>query len=103
MTTRWADTCEISAALQLTPLTPLAGVTVILLGEKFHYVPTHLLLEHWVPIALCVGLAAASLAASVYAAARALGLAGLGRQTDLTERAIRRGHGDAEIAQALQR
>lgn len=38
-----------------------------------------------------------------YAAARALGLTGLGRQTNLAERALRRGHGDVELAQALQR
>lgn len=79
------------------------GVTFILVGEELHYLPTHLLLEHWQPIAIHAGLAVASLAAGVYAAARALGLTGLGRQTDLTERAIRRGHGDAELAQALQR
>lgn len=80
-----------------------SGVTFILVGEELHYLPTHLLLEHWQPIAIRAGLAVASLAAVVYAAARALGLTGLGRQTNLTERAIRRGHGDAELAQALQR
>ena len=42
------------------------------------------------PIALRAGQAVASLAAGIYAAARALGLTGLGRQTNLTERAIRR-------------
>ena len=81
----------------------VCGVTVILLGEDLRYLPTHLLLEHWQPIVIRVALAATSLAAVIYAAARALGLTGLGRQTDLTERAIRRGHGDAELAQALQR
>jgi len=62
------------------------GVTVILLGEELHYLTTHLLLEHWEPITLRAGLAVA----------RALGLTGLGRQTNLAERALRRGHGVAE-------
>ena len=88
---------QVSAGITVSVL----GVTVILLGEELHYLPTHLLLEHWEPIALRAGLAVASLAAGLYAAARALGLTGLGRQTDLAERAIRRGHGDAELAQAL--
>ena len=79
------------------------GVTVILVAEELHYLPTHLLLEHWETVALRAGLAVATLAAGIYAAARALGLTALGRQTDLTERAIRRGHGDAELAAALQR
>jgi hypothetical protein len=81
----------------------VCGVTFILAGEELHYLPTHLLLEYWEPIALRAGLAIASLAAGIYAAARALGLTVPGRQTGLTERAIRRGHGDAELSQALQR
>ena len=72
------------------------GVTVILVGEELHYLPTHLLLEHWEPIALRAGLAAASLAAGVYAAARALGLTGHGtadrsRRTRDPARSRRRG------------
>jgi len=90
---------QVSAGITISAL----GVTVILGGEELHYLPTHLLLEHWEPIALRGGLAVASLAAVLYAAARALGLTGLGRQTDLAERALRRGHGDSELAQALQR
>ncbi|MDE0354719.1 MAG: hypothetical protein OXU64_03080 [Gemmatimonadota bacterium] len=90
---------QVSAGITVSAL----GVTVILLGEELHYLPAHILLQHWEPIALRGGLAVATLAAGIYAAARILGLAGLGRQTGLTERAIRRGHGDAELAQALQR
>ena len=90
---------QVSAGVTISVL----GVTVILVGEELQYLPTHLFLEYWEPIALRAGLAAASLAAVVYAAARWLGLTGLGRQTDLAERALRRGHGDAENAQALQR
>ena len=83
--------------------TAVVGVTLILLAEELAYLPTHLLLQHWQPLALHGGLAVACFAAAVYAAARSLGLTGLGRQTDLTERALRRGQGDAELAQALQR
>jgi len=90
---------QVSAGITISVL----GVTAILVGEDLHYFPTHLFLEHWEPIALRAGLAAASLAAVVYAAARWLGLIGLGRQADLTERAIRRGHADAELVRALQR
>ena len=56
-----------------------------------------------IPLALRAGLAVACFAAAVYAAARSLGLAGLGRQTDLTERALRRGQGDPELSRALKR
>ena len=90
---------QVSAGITVSAV----GVTVILLGEELHYLPTHFLLQHWEPIALRAGLAVASLAAVVYAAARMLGLTGLGRQTDLAERALRRGHGDTELAQALRR
>ena len=79
------------------------GVAVILLGEEMSYFPGYWLVDYWISITLYAGLAVASLAAVVYAAARYLGLAGLGRQTDLAERALRRGHGDEGLAQALQR
>lgn len=80
---------QVSAGITIFVL----GVTVILVGEDLHCLPTHLLLEHWEPISLRAGLAAA----------RWLGLTGPGRQTDLAERALRRGHGDSEPPQALQR
>ena len=80
---------QVSAGITISAV----GVTVILVGEELHYLPTHLLLEHWEPIALRAGLATA----------RWLGLTGLGRQTDPADCALRRGHGDSELAQALQR
>ena len=88
---------QVSAGIMVSTL----GVTVIPVGEELHYLPTHLLLEHFEPIALRAGLAVASHAACIYAAA--LGLTGLGRQTERGERALRSGHGDAELAQSLQR
>ena len=90
---------QVSAGLTIAAL----GVTVILLGEDLSYLPTYLLLDHWMPIAWRGGVAVGCLAAALYAAARSLGLAGIGRQTDLTERALRRGQGDPGLAQALRR
>ena len=86
----WQVSADITVAV--------CSVTVILVGEELHYLPTHVLLAHWQSITIGAGLAVVSLAAGMHAAARALGLTGLGRQTDLTERAFRRGHGDAELA-----
>ena len=51
----------------------VCAVTVTLVGEELNDLSIHLLFEHWQPIALHAGLAAASPAAGVYAAARALG------------------------------
>ena len=45
----------------------------------------------------------AGVAAGLYAAARAAGLADLGRRVDLVERSVRRGEGDPELAEALRR
>ncbi len=81
----------------------ILGVGIILLAEELSYLPSHLLLDNWLPIALHGGAAVGCLAAGIYAVARSLGLAGLGRQTDLTERALRRGHGDPELTEALKR
>ena len=54
-------------------------------------------------IALYLGLAFATLAASFYWAARALGLGDLRKKVDLMERSIHRGEGDRNLAEALQR
>ena len=39
---------------------------------------------------------------AIYAAARAVGLADLGRRVDLVECSVRRGEGDPELAEALR-
>ena len=44
-----------------------------------------------------------AIAAAIYAAARAAGLADLGRRVDLVKRSVRRGEGDPELAEALRR
>ncbi len=43
------------------------------------------------------------MAATLYGAARAAGLADLGRRVDLVERSVRRGEGDPELAEAVRR
>ena len=45
----------------------------------------------------------AQLASTIYAVARATGLADLGRRVDLVERSVRRGEGDPGLADALNR
>ena len=94
---------HVSIGLTVTAL----GVAVAIFGlpELAFYKP------HWsvlfrrggLPIAVYGGIAVASFAFSIYAAARSLGLADLGRKVDLVERTIRRGEGgDSELAEALQ-
>ena len=45
----------------------------------------------------------ATVAAAIYAVARAAGLADLGRRVDLAERSVRRGEGDPALTDALRR
>ena len=86
-------------------VTALGVVAIFGLPELAFYKP------HWsvlfrrggLPIAVYGGIAVASFAFSIYATARSLGLADLGRKVDLVERTIRRGEGgDSELAEALQ-
>ena len=57
----------------------------------------------WPPRRMASALCYRAGSESVGAAARAAGLAGLGRRVDLVERSIRRGEGDPELAEALRR
>ena len=55
-------------------------------GESFAYLKPYfriILTDYWMPIAWYGGLALAALVAVLYGAARALGLAGMGRKVDL--------------------
>ena len=86
-------------------VTALGVATILGLPELSYYRPhwNVLLRDYWLPVSLYGGLAVASFAFSIYAAARSLGLADLGRKVDLAERSIRRGEGgDSELAEALQ-
>ena len=63
-----------------------------------------MILSDWgVSIAVHLGLALVTVAAILYQATRAIGLADLGRKVGLVERSIRRGEGDHELAKVLQR
>ena len=83
----------------------LLGLSVLLAGDKLAYLKPHLpglLADYWVPIAWYGGLGVVSLGVAIYAAARALGLADMGRKVDLMERSIRRGEGgQSELAAKL--
>lgn len=84
----------------------VAGVAILLVGSRLNYLAPYwrvILAEYDVGIAVHVGLAIVTVAAIFYGAARAVGLADLGRKVDLVERSIRRGEGDRELADALQR
>ena len=86
-------------------VTALGVATILGLPELSYYRPhwNVLLSDHWLPITLYGGLAVAAYAFSIYALARSIGLADLGRKVDLVERSIRRGEGgDTELAEALR-
>ena len=92
---------KVSIGLTVTAL----GVAVIFGLPELSYLEPHwkvLLRDYWLTVTLYGGLAVVSFAFSIYAAARSLGLADLGRKVDLAERSIRRGEGgDPELAETL--
>ena len=74
----------------------ILALSLMIAGDHFAYLKPHLrvmLTDHWMPVAWYGGLAVISVAMAIYAAARALGLADMGRKVDLMERSIRRGEG----------
>ena len=84
----------------------VAGVAAILLTGRLEYLAEFrrvILADYGLVISLYLGLALASLAAIFYWAARALGRGDLGKKVDRVERSVRRGEGDRELAEALQR
>ena len=92
---------KVSIGLTVTAL----GVAVIFGLPELSYLEPHwkvLLRDYWLTITLYGGLAVVSFAFSIYAGARSVGLADLGRKVDLVERSIRRGEGgDPELAETL--
>ena len=64
----------------------IAGSAILLAGPRLEYLAPYwplLLAEHGVLLALHLALALATVAAPIYAVARAAGLADLGRRVDL--------------------
>ena len=83
-----------------------AGSALLAGGSRLEYFAPFwpvILSDYGLAIALHLGLVLAAVAAALYGAARAAGLADLGRRVDLVERSIRRGEGDPELAEALRR
>ena len=79
---------------------------LMLAGDDFAYLKPHLRIiatEHWKLIAWYGGVTVVTLAMTIYAAARALGLADMGRKVDLMDRSMRRGEqGQSELADKLE-
>ena len=74
----------------------ILALALMLAGERFTYFKPyfHLIVTgYWIPIAWYGGLAVVTLMVTLYSAARAFGLADMGRKVDLMERSIRRGEG----------
>ena len=83
----------------------ITGSAFLIGGARLEYLAPHwprVLAEHGVALALQAVLALAAIAAAIYAAARSTGLADLGRRVDLAERSVRRGDGDAGLADSLR-
>ena len=81
----------------------IAGAALLLGGSRLDYLGPFwpaILAEHGTSLALHAVL---TLAAAIYAVARATGLADLGRRVDLAERSVRRGEGDPDLNDALNR
>ena len=84
----------------------ITGSAVLLAGPRLEYLAPYwplLLAEHGVLLALHLALALATVAGTIYAIARAAGLADLGSRVDLAERSVRRGEGDQALTDALRR
>ena len=97
----------------MQPITVAVGLTVTVLaasalvaGPQFAYLAPHtrvLLAAYWPALTVYSTLAVLTVIVALYAAARAAGLADLGRKVDLVKRSIRRGAGgDPELAGQMQ-
>ncbi len=83
----------------------LAGSAFLLGGSRLDYLAPFwslILAEHGLALALHVVLILGGLAAAIYVTARTTGLADLGSRVDLAERSVRRGEGDAGLADSLR-
>ena len=84
----------------------IVALTALVAGPQFVYLAPHsrvLVTQYGVVLTAYGGLALVTVVLLIYAGARALGLADLGRKVDLVERSIRRGDaGDPELAEQMQ-
>ena len=83
----------------------LAGSAFLLGGSRLEYLAPYwatIFAEHGLTLTLQAGLVLAGLASAIYVVARTTGLADLGRRVDLAERSVRRGEGDASLADSLR-
>ena len=82
------------------------SLVALLAGPSFTYLAPHtrvLLSQYWPAFTAYGALALVAFVVALYTAARAAGLADLGRKVDLVERSIRRGDGgDPELAEQMQ-
>ena len=86
--------------------TSITGAAVLGGGPRLWYLAPFwrgILDDYGLSVAVHVGLALVTVAAILYGAARAVGLADLGRRVNLVERSVRRGEGDRELVEALHR
>ena len=84
----------------------LVGSGMIIAGGRLEYLAPYwpvIIADHGVMIAANIALAVATVAAAIYAIARAAGLSDLGRRVDLAERSVQRGAGDPDLAEELRR
>ena len=84
----------------------LGGLAVLLLGPRLDFLSPWwgaILRAYWLTLSLHAAAALVTSIVVFYALARVAGLADLGRRLDLVERGIRRGSGDADLQQALER
>lgn len=84
----------------------LAALAYFLFRDRFHYLEEYssiILADYGLLIAAHLALLLLTVAAGVYAAARAIGLGEHGKKLKLLERSTRRGEGDQDLSDALRR
>ena len=83
-----------------------AGLSLFLIGPRLDFLSPYwgvILRDYWMTLTVHLGMALVTSIAVIYRLVRVLGLADLGGRVDLVERSIRRGEGDTDLQEALQR
>ena len=82
------------------------AISFFLFQDSFHYLKPYssiIFRDYGLIIAAHISLLLIMVAAAVYAAARSIGLGDIGKKLKLLDRSTRRGEGDKELSEALQR